>query len=177
MKTYRLELKLIPLTQGKFAVVDLYMYNYFNQWRWFAVKNGRTFYAIRKLSKKDSKNDYQGVVSMHRDALGLIKDKLVVDHINGNGLHNWRVNLRTCTHAENCKNKKKNKNSASKYKGVTIFFYNKKPKYWRAVITINTKQITLGTFPFTEEGERDAAMAYNKAALNYFGNYACINTF
>ena len=51
-------MKKIKLTQGKFALVSDFDYTYLNQWKWFAVKNGKTFYAVHQ--------ECQRLVLMHR---------------------------------------------------------------------------------------------------------------
>ena len=61
-----------------------------------------------------------------------------------------------------------NKNGQSKYKGVC--FYKPSNKY-RARIMINGVTKYLGYF----RNEKDAAIAYNKAAIDFFGEHAFIN--
>ena len=63
-------------------------------------------------------------------------------------------------------NRGKRKNTSSKYKGVT-----KRYNGYHAQIVSNKINHYLGTF----KTEREAAWAYNKAALELFGEYACIN--
>lgn len=65
---------------------------------------------------------------------------------------------------------KKNKNTWSKYVGVTIAD-KKRNKKWMARIVVDKKTIHLGKF-YTEE---EAALAYNEAALKYFGENARLN--
>jgi len=89
--------RLIPLTQGKVAIVDAADYDWLNQWKWYASKEGRVFYAIRR------DNDCGGrdiKVRMHRVILG-VPTGLEGDHINGDGLDNRRANLRTVTKQQN----------------------------------------------------------------------------
>jgi hypothetical protein len=94
-----------------------------------------------------------------------------VDHINGNPLDNRKCNLRICTGAQNRYNrpayggKKKNK---SGYKGV---WRPKNSKKYVAEIRYNLKKYHLGSFNTPEE----AACAYNKKALEFFGEYARLN--
>jgi hypothetical protein len=93
-----------------------------------------------------------------------------VDHVLG--LH-APLNLRLATNTENSANSKKRKTTAgikcsSKFKGV---YWNKERQKWRARINYQGKEIHLGRF--TDEIE--AATAYNKAAIEYFGEFAKIN--
>ena len=60
------------------------------------------------------------------------------------------------------------KNKSSKFKGVS---FHKKDQKWWALIVVNYKQIYLGRF----DREKDAALAYNQAALKYFGLHSYLN--
>lgn len=61
---------------------------------------------------------------------------------------------------------KSRKNSWSKYVGVSF----KKSK-WRSYITVNKRMIELGSFSL----EEDAALAYNDAAIKFYGENAKLN--
>jgi hypothetical protein len=95
-------------------------------------------------------------------------DDKQVDHINHNTLDNQKsTNLRVCTHSENLQNARKHKiSNTSPYKGVIIM-----GKKAYAFIVVDKKKIRLGKFETPEL----AAVAYNKAAIKYFGEFACIN--
>jgi len=58
---------------------------------------------------------------------------------------------------------------SSKFKGVTCD--KKRPHQWRALIRKNYKLHHLGRFGT----EKEAAMAYNKAAKKLFGSFALLN--
>ena len=66
-----------------------------------------------------------------------------IDHINHNKSDNRWVNLREVAHQENMKNKKKYKNNSSGVVGVS---WAKHAHKWRAIITVEKKQISLGLF-------------------------------
>lgn len=89
-----------------------------------------------------------------------------VDHINGNSLDNRKSNLRKCSLRQNILNRKKPKNNTSGYKGVF-----KIKNRWKALIGVNKKRIYLGCFL----NKKDAAKAYNDAAIKYFGKFSNIN--
>ena len=93
-------------------------------------------------------------------------NKLQVDHIDHNGLNNQKYNLRNCTFTQNRMNRIRNKNNTSNYKGVTH-----DDGYIYAQINANGKHIRLGSF----KTEKDAALAYDKAAQKYHGEFAYLN--
>ena len=91
-----------------------------------------------------------------------------VDHINTIRNDNRWENLREATRSENSRNGPIRKKNKAGYKGVC---WHKRDLIWRAQITVNYKVLHLGNFIIEEE----AALAYNEAALKYFGEYAKIN--
>lgn len=156
------EIRTIPLTQGKVAIVDADDYEWLSQWEWYANKIDRTYYAVR--------NKIRSKILMHREILGLkCGDNVKTDHRNGDGLDNRRENLRKCTDAENQHNQNHLRSKkTSVYKGVS---WNKMNKNWRAAIWCNYKIYYLGSFG----NEVDAAKAYDKAAKELFGEFAYLN--
>jgi hypothetical protein len=154
----------IKLTQGKYAIVDDKNYNYLNQFKWCYKKNSyNNGYAFRVKVK----NNQRLYIAMHRLIMNCPNSKQI-DHINRDGLDNREVNLRVCTANENNKNARIRKDNKSGYKGVS--WYPNRNK-WRCVIAVNKKQIYLGYFIEPKE----AAKAYNKAAIKYFGEFANLN--
>lgn len=108
-------------------------------------------------------------VLMHRMMFMEIPEGMQVDHINGNKLDNRRCNLRLCTHSENMRNRKHQKGTSSKYKGV---YWNKLAGKWQTRIKVKGKLKHLGYF----HSEEVAAWAYDMYAKLYFGKFALLNS-
>ena len=158
-------MKEIKLTQGYVALVDDADYEWLNQWKWFAAEARNTFYANRN----ERVNGKQRTVRMHRIVIGLTDPKHICDHGDGNGLNNQRSNLRSCSHRQNVLNSGcKSSALTSGYKGVSLYAPNGK---WLSRIMHNSKSVHLGYF----NTEEDAAKAYNKAAVQYHGEFARLN--
>ena len=152
--------KRIPLTQGRFAIVDAEDYEQLAEHKWHAVREGHSFYAARRYGGR--------IVKMHREILNA-PPHLQCDHINHNGLDNRKANLRPATPIQNVWNRRKfRRPSRSKYKGVD---WAKDMRRWRARIRFKGKRIYLGSF----EEEIDAAKAYDRAARKYHAEFASLN--
>ncbi len=147
----------IPLTKGKVAIVDEADAEMLSQYRWCYLNVG---YAARheRIDGKDR------TILMHRFLLCASSDQLV-DHINGNGLDNRRVNIRLCTKADNQRNQRRNNKNTTGYKGVS--FDKARGKYSASIQVFGT-QIHLGRFSTAEE----ASMAYEDAARQHHGEFA-----
>jgi len=155
-------MKQIPLSQGKFAVVDDEDFEILNQHKWSALKCKNKFYAKRRLTLPGGN---QKTILMHRVIIGLADTKILCDHRDGNGLNNQKHNLRACSHSENLSNRGANSNNTSGHKGVS---WNKYCKKWEAYIKKDGKKKNLGLFADIQ----DAARAYDAAAKIYFGEFA-----
>ena len=143
----------IPLTKGKFALVDKKDFAYLNQWKWRYHKNG---YAVRTSRK--------GLIRMHR-VVNKTPLGFFTDHINHNKLDNRRKNLRTVTKSQNQMNVGLQANNTSGYKGV---YWHKQSKKWQAKIEVNQKQINLGCY-----SRKSLAILARKCAEKvYFGKYS-----
>lgn len=160
------ESAIINTGNGHKAIVDLEDLPRLSQSRWFTDKNRNTYYAYRSVWT----NGVCKKIYMHREVIGDIPDGKEVDHINGNGLDNRKENLRACSHRENCQaSRKSDPNASSMYKGVT---WKKDKNKWRArIMNLTGQRLELGRF----ESELDAAKAYDKAAMELFGEFAQLN--
>lgn len=156
-------MKEIKLNKGQVAIVDDADYAFLSQYRWHAKQCRNTFYV--QVRPRNG-----ATMTMHRLLLGAPKG-MEVDHIDGNGLDNRRSNLRLCTHAENCRNRRFRTDGVSKYKGVFLNRYPHTPNKWRASVFCDGKRYNVGSHP-TEEA---AALAYNKKAKEVFGEFARLN--
>jgi len=159
-------MKQIPLSQGKFALVDDEDFEELNKFKWCAIKDRNTFYAVRTTSYK--KEGCVTTIRMHRFILNIKNINILCDHKDRNGLNNQKHNLREATNLQNIVNTKSRKNTSSKYKGVT---WNKKSKKWRANIEKGGVKKHLGLFT----NEEEAAKAYDEMAKIYHGEFACLN--
>ena len=161
---YIYTMKLITLTQGKFAQVDDTDFEALNQFKWHACKlkpNSESWYARRIHRDNKMKSTY-----MHRQIMGCVEgDRKIIDHKDRNGLNCQRENMRFATYAEN-RNNRNDRTNPSGYIGVTI-----RGGRFRARLTVNKKIVSLGSFV----NVIDAAIAYNEAALKYHGELARLN--
>jgi len=162
----------ISLTQGQFAIVNDEDYDFLMQWKWYARRGRKTWYAARgepypdgRLRKNGAK--MQRTVLMHRIISQAVSGQHI-DHRNCNGLDNRRRNLRVCTNGQNQQNRLPQKNCSSSYKGVS---WKKQSRKWFAQIGRNSKNYFLGYFHI----EIDAARAYDKKAKELFGEFAHLN--
>ena len=152
----------IVLRCGSETLVDDAMWGLLNQCSWFMDGWG---YASTRA-------DGSGVFMQNLIwtlVHGPVPDGLVVDHIaNGieNRLDNRIANLRLNTRGGNMHNKAKSANASSQYYGVSLVGGR-----WQAMIMYEGTPHLLGSY----HREENAASAYNKAAIRFYGDKANLN--
>jgi hypothetical protein len=148
-------MKIIPLSQGLFALVSDEDFEFLSQWKWYAAKCKAGYYARRM----EQMNGKRTLIYMHRVVTNAPLG-MEPDHKNHNTLDNRRENLQLGTHTDNMRNARFPFGKTSKgYRGVRLF----QGKWWRAQIEVNNKSVHLGTFATAEE----AARAFDQAAKRY----------
>lgn len=157
-------MKKIELTRGMFALVDDEDFGIVSGVLWNAHNTRGRWCATRSIYRKGR---HPLTEWMHLRILPP-KPGLVVDHINGDALDNRKENLRYAPAWGNGANGKKRKfkrGATSTYKGVC---WNRQARAWRAEIRSRQKLIFLGHF----DDEREAALRYDRAARECFGEFA-----
>lgn len=148
----------IQLNNGAVALVDEGDYLLVSGYQWYLTPYG---YAITGSRRDDGR---QTTLPMHR-LIMKPTERIVVDHINGDGLDNRRCNLRLASYSQNGQNRRNQQNNKSGFKGVG---WSKRNRKWQAYIQINSRQLHLGYFdnPIT------AALAYDRASAEHHGEFA-----
>ena len=153
------------LGNGLFAICDWCDFNSVKSFKWNSTSlDSRVQWAW--AHDVENGGEKRKKVAMH-NIIMKPSEGFIVDHINGNGLDNRRSNLRIVTRQQNTFNSV-HKGGTSKYKGVAL---DKESGLWRAYIAKDGKRTWLGRFP----DELSAAIAYDKAAKDMFGEYAKLN--
>lgn len=126
--------------------------------------SNRAGYFVVSLWQDNKKQNFE----VHRlVGLAFVGDYPKFDHKDRNSTNNCPSNLRPCTSSENSANTA-SRGGTSKFKGVS---WDKSRQKWQTHIMVDYKSKFLGRF----DSEVDAAKAYNKAATQYFGEFAHLN--
>lgn len=149
-------MKIITLAGGKQAIVDDVDFERLSAMNWRASQSGETFYA------KNGNDEYMHRLVCH------CPHRMVVDHINGNGLDNRRGNLRAVSVNINALSTKGYRNNTSGYRGVVL---DKRRNLWAAQLQVREngkkRKVHIGYFQTPEEASR----AYHAAVQERYGNF------
>lgn len=149
----------VPLRNGEFAIVDKADEELVRGFNWFLGSNGYV-YADRGRWR----------IAIHRLIAGPA-DHEKVDHVNGNRMDNRTANLRIANSAQNGANRGPSRlksGKSSRFKGVS---WSNTKQRWLVYVHHMGKTRYIGRY--TDEVE--AAKAYNKAAVETWGEFARLN--
>lgn len=158
-------MKIIPLTKGRYALVDDADYPWLSSFHWCYSSDG---YAVNYYRDEYGNNRKR---SMHRMLMAAILEQFVpaelqVDHINHTRIDNRRENLRLATRSQNQAYKKLQVNNTSGYKGV---IWNK--NRWEVRIRYQGRKLYLGRY----DDPIQAAFVYDGAARLLYQEFAGLN--
>lgn len=155
----------IPLSKGFVTIVDNEDFDWLITCKWNSTinKSGKPYAATATRNEAGKKTTQL----MHRVIMNAPQG-IFIDHINQNTLDNRKENLRFCGYSGNSRNRAKFSHKSSKYKGVS---WDKNAGKWKGSIYAEGKPLHLGMF----SNEYDAAIAYDLAATQYFGEFAYTN--
>lgn len=135
-----------------------------HKWRFIQPKSGRGRVVTTISTPKGARQ-----VTLSRFIMNPPPGKMVYARRFKDELDYRKSNLIVCTMQERQAMLPKNgKDGSSIYKGVS---YSKADRQWKASIKVEGRLISLGQF----DSEDEAALAYNRAAVHYFGPLAYQN--
>jgi hypothetical protein len=141
----------IPLTQGKYALIDADDLPVVSAYRWhLSVTKSGLMYAA--ASQGRAKKIY-----MHRLLMNA-PHGVMVDHRNGDSLDNTRANMRLCTNAENQRNARRRKGQNTMPTGVR---WESRKGRWIVIVRVDSY-----------ETEEEAVAASLKAKEYFYGDFA-----
>lgn len=153
------DVAVIPLTRGKFAMIDVADVPLVENHQWRLLPRGKVVYAATTVTIDGRKT----TLGLHQVICG-VRGPLI-DHVDRNGLNCRRKNLRLASPSQNMMNRGAPSNNASGVKGVS---WNKRDRRWDASIRVDGKLIHLGYFKTLDEAE--AARIAGEA--EHYGEYS-----
>jgi hypothetical protein len=163
-RTCGYDFRKISLGEGQWTIVDSKDYYRLMDYKWWVHGNGTNLYAARTAITAELRSR---IIYLHRQIMDP-PPTLLVDHRNTDSLDNRRANLRLATQVQNMQNRRKRKNTSSRFIGV---HFDKQRLRWSVHIRHNGRKLWLGRFT----DEISAARVYDKAAKEYFGEFARLN--
>jgi len=163
--------KKIPLTKGKFAIVDDKDEDFIKRLKPYAMKRLEEdkYDAVINVMVKDRGSH----ISYIHHFLIKPKPNQIVIHKNGNNLDFRKSNLIISGYSIATHKARKRKNRSSIYKGVCFYKGNRKKKYMAYISqNIKTKKRNYLGYFFTE---KEAALVYNEKAKELYGEFAYQN--
>lgn len=166
-KQARPEARIVAVVINRHTVkVDEEVWEKVKDWTWHVIPQSRHCrkFRVRGYPKGGgSKRQY-----LHRIVLDVEDPKVEIDHINGDTLDNRRENLRVVVRTHNQRNRGKNANNTSGYKGVG---FDKRRNTWHARVQVLWQSRSANGFDSAEE----AAAAYDTLSLAFFGEEGVLN--
>ena len=122
-----------------------------HRWRITVVTN--KVYAYRHTTPEDRATGAGDTVYLHRFIMRAPRG-FEVDHIDGDGLHNFRSNMRLVTHAQNMQNQMVDSKRTSRFRGV---YWDRASQRWIAQGKLSGRRHYLGAYRIEEEAAGAAA--------------------
>lgn len=143
-----------------YALVDDDDYPIVSKYYWYLGSQG---YVRRRDENKKQVNLHRFIAEIHHWDVG----ENTIDHINHDKKDNRKSNLRVCTFQQNMFNRTAHDDAFSRYKGVS----RRENGTWRMRVYLDGKCYRDETY----RTEIEAAIAYNRAAVEVYGQYALLN--
>lgn len=157
----------LPLNHGLTMRIDANDHANLSGWSFYPQKHRNVWYVL--ACKWDSVSKKQIKQPLHRLIMNAPR-RVMVCHLNGNGLDCRRKNLALGSHHENGTSfRTKRKNAASRYRGVHV--NNGRGKKWTVMFWHQGKATYLGRY----ENELEAAKVYDSEAKRRYGKFAHLN--
>jgi hypothetical protein len=156
-------MKNLILARGDMAILDDEDFDRLHEFKWYSKCNssGIVYAQASVCIYPEWKKLF-----LHREVMNVEDSRVWIDHIDRNGLNCQKSNLRLCNASQNGANSSKRSNNTSGFKGV--YWHHGS---WYAAIRVNYKKIYVCGLASAE----DAARAYDKMAVEHFGNFANLN--